>query len=308
MGDTRVTPQEHRVHRAALQAGRPGALWALPGLIFFAFFAIVPLLGVIYLSFTEWNALGAPRFIGLANWVHLVSDPEIKRSLGVTVLLLVFGVALQAPISLLLGVWAAGFEKSRAVLSAIFFVPLLLSTAAIAIMWKQLLDPNFGIPSQLARLFGGSGAFLGTSQGAIMTIVIVMGWQFIPFHTVLYQGAARGIPPSLYQAASIDGAGRVRQFFSITLPQLRNTFITSTIFMVVGGLTAFDTVLILTNGGPGTDTAILPFRMYQEAFRNYHMGYGAAIAVVLVVMATALSLLLVRLSGYDKMQSTQEGL
>ncbi|WP_325169888.1 carbohydrate ABC transporter permease [Arthrobacter sedimenti] len=100
-------------------------------------------------------------------------------------------------------------------------------------------------------------------------------WQFTPFHTLIYQGAAKGIPHVLYQAAAIDGAGMVRQFFSITLPQLRNTAITSIILMVVGGLTTFETVLILTNGGPGTDTTITAFYMYQQAFRSFDFGVGA---------------------------------
>jgi xylobiose transport system permease protein len=175
-------------------------------------------------------------------------------------------------------------------------------------MWKQLLDPNFGIPAQLSAVFGGNGSFLGTQVGAIIALIIVSAWQFIPFHTLIYQGAARSIPQTLYQAAEIDGAGRIRQFFSITLPQLRNSIITSTVLMVVGGLTAFDTVLILTKGGPGTDTATLPYLMYTEAFKTFNMGYGSAIAVLLVAVATVISIAMVRLSGYDKMTSTQEGI
>jgi xylobiose transport system permease protein len=149
---------------------------------------------------------------------------------------------------------------------------------------------------------------LGDQKSALCVIVVVTSWQFIPFHALLYQAGVRAIPESLYQAAEIDGAGTVRQFFHITLPQLRNTIVTSTTFMVVGGLTAFDVILVLTNGGPGTDTSILPFRMYQTAFRAYDMGYASAIALLLLVLSTAVSIALVRLSGYDKMQSTLEGL
>lgn len=223
-----------------------------------------------------------------------------------TGVLLVGNILVQAPVSILLGVWAAGHQRNRAVLSAVFFLPLLLSTAATAIMWRQLLDPNFGLPSKVQWLFGANP--LGTQQGAIACLVLVTSWQFVPFHSLLYQGAARAIPQTLYQAASIDGAGRRLQFFHITLPQLRNTMITSTIFMVVGGLTAFDIVLLLTNGGPGTDTSILPFSMYQTAFRTYDYGYASAIASFLLLIATAASVLLTKLSGYDKMTSTLEGL
>ncbi|MNW50435.1 Maltose transport system permease protein MalF [compost metagenome] len=153
----------------------------------------------------------------------------------------------------------------------------------------------------------GDGNLFGNQSTAIAVLVFVSLWQFTPLHALIYQGAAKAVPPMLYEAAEIDGAGRVRSFFAITLPQLRNTMITSVILMVVGGLTTFDTVLILTNGGPGTDTTITAFYMYQKAFRGFDFGLASAIAVVLVVAATAISLVMVRLSGYDKMRSELEG-
>jgi xylobiose transport system permease protein len=294
--------------RAVSSVERPGAAWAAPGLLFFAVFALAPMAGVLYLSFTSWDGLSSPQFTGLANWSRFISDGQVVDSTVVTGILMLGNIAVQAPVSILLGVWSAGRQRNRAVLSAIFFVPLLLSTAATAVMWRQLLDPNFGIPAKLSWLFGGTADPLGSRSGAIACLVLVTSWQFIPFHTLLYQGAARNIPHTLYQAAEIDGANRVQQFLHITLPQLRTTIITSTTFMVVGGLTAFDIVLLITNGGPGTDTAILPFTMYQTAFRTYDYGYASAIAAFLLLLATGASLALVKLSGYDKMDSTLEGL
>jgi xylobiose transport system permease protein len=241
------------------------------------------------------------------NWSRLVSDPQIVQSTIITAVLLIGNIAVQAPISILLGVWSAGRQRNRAVLSAVFFLPLLMSTAATAVMWRQLLDPNFGILAKLGGWFGDPNLF-GSQNGAIACLVLVTSWQFIPFHTLLYQGAARTVPETLYQAAAIDGAGRARQFFHITLPQLRNTIVTSTTFMVVGGLTAFDIVLLLTNGGPGTDTSTLPFMMYQSAFRTYDYGYASAIAAFLLLLATGASVAMVKFSGYAKMDSTSEGM
>lgn len=281
--------------------------WAIPGLVFFLVFAVAPMVGVLYLSLTNWDGLNAPQFTGLANWSRFIDDGQIWQSTLVTGVLLVGNIAVQAPVSILLGVWSAGHQRNRAVLSAVFFLPLLLSTAATAVMWRQLLDPNFGVPAKLGALLGDTNP-LGTRNGAIVCLIIVTSWQFVPFHSLLYQGAARAIPNTLYQAAEIDGAGRVRQFIHITLPQLRNTMVTSTTFMVIGGLTAFDIVLLLTNGGPGTDTSILPFSMYQTAFRTYDYGYASAIASFLLLLATGASLALMKISGYDKMTSTLEGL
>jgi xylobiose transport system permease protein len=295
------------VRPAAATQARPGAAWAVPGLVFFALFALVPMVGVVYLSLTSWDGLSSPQFTGLNNWSRFLGDGQMWTDTVVTAVLLVGNILVQAPISILLGVWSAGKQRNRAVLSAVFFVPLLFSTAATAVMWRQLLDPNFGIPAKLSGLIGSTD-LLGSQSGAVACLVLVTSWQFIPFHTLLYQGAARTVPETLYQAAAIDGAGRVRQFFSITLPQLRNTIVTSTIFMVVGGLTAFDIVLLLTDGGPGTDTSILPFAMYQTAFRTYDYGYASVIASFLLLLATGASFVMVKLSGYDKMTSTLEGM
>jgi xylobiose transport system permease protein len=304
----RPVRKARRTSPAEAASGRPSAFWAAPGLVFFAVFALVPMAGVVYLSLTSWDGLNTPRYIGLDNWTRMAGDPQIVQSTIVTGILLLGNIAVQAPISILLGVWSAGRQRNRAVLSAVFFLPLLLSTAATAVMWRQLLDPNFGLPATASWLFGGNTNLLGGKAGSIACLVAVTSWQFIPFHSLLYQGAARTVPQSLYEAAEIDGAGRVRQFLSITLPQLRNTVITSTTFMVVGGLTAFDVVLLLTNGGPGTDTTILPFAMYQTAFRTYDYGYASAIAAFLLLLATGASLALVKASGYDKMTSTLEGM
>ncbi|MEW1724264.1 sugar ABC transporter permease [Streptomyces sp. NPDC093109] len=286
---------------------RPGLGWALPATVFFGLFALVPLVLVAVLSFTTWDGLGDPRFAGTDNWVKLLDDPVMIRSLWLSVLLTALGVVTQTPLAILLGVWAAGPQRNRALLSAVFFVPLLLSATAISVLWRALLDPNFGVPAQARWLFG-DGNLLGSRDGAVAVLVLVAAWQFTPLHALIYQGAARAVPEVLYQAAAIDGAGTVRQFFHITLPQLRNSIITSVILMVVGGLTTFDTVLILTQGGPGTDTTITAFYMYQKAFKGFEFGVGSAIALLLVVVATLISLVVVRMSGYDRMSGTKEGM
>ncbi|MEJ2853882.1 MULTISPECIES: carbohydrate ABC transporter permease [unclassified Saccharothrix] len=283
-----------------MRSQRPSGWYAVPAYGFFALFAVLPMLLVVYLSFTSWQGLGTPVPNGTANWSRLIADGEAHAAVGRTVLLMVVSWLFQTPIALLIGVWAAGQQRSRAVLSSIFFLPLLLSTAAIALLWQALLDPNFGIAA-------GGMQFLGDPDIAIYTVVFVISWQYIPFHTLMYQGAARAIPASLYEAATIDGASRVGKFLHITLPQLRYTLVTSSVLMLVGSLTTFDTVLILTGGGPGTATRILPLHMYITGFSGFEMGYASSIAVVLVVLGTALSVAVMRWSGFRAMSSQQEG-
>jgi ABC-type sugar transport system permease subunit len=282
---------------------RPSGWYAVPAFGFFALFAALPMLLVVYLSFTSWQGLGSPVVNGFDNWSRLLADGEAHASVGRTLQLMVVSWAVQTPICMLTGVWAAGHQRSRAVLSSIFFLPLLLSTAAIALLWQALLDPNFGLPQAL----GSQWQFLGDPDIALYTVVFVITWQYVPFHTLLYQGAARAIPAPLYEAATIDGAGRFGQFRHITLPQLRYTLVTSSILMLVGSLTTFDTVLILTGGGPGAATRILPLHMYITGFSGFEMGYASTIAVLLVVFGTALSVIVLRATGFRAMSSQQEG-
>lgn len=290
-------------------APRPGVWYVLPAALFFTVFAIVPLVLVVVLSFTTWPGFGDPQFTGMDNWERLVGDQRVINATRTTLLLTVLGWATQTPMAIAIGVWAAGPQRNRAVLSAVFFLPLLLSSAAIALMFHRFLDPNFGLARDLGPLIGfPDGNILGTRHGALGVLVFVGMWQWIPFHSLLYQAAARTIPQMLYDAARIDGAGRWATFWRITLPQLRNTVVTSSVIIVVGSLITFETVLLLTDGGPGTATQILPFLMYQAGFFEFRMGYASAVATVLVLLGTAISLVIVRFSGFAKMRSTLEGL
>jgi raffinose/stachyose/melibiose transport system permease protein len=282
----------------------------LPAVGFFALFALAPMMIVLVLSFFAWDGLGPPRWAGLANWSRFASDAVTHQAIWLSIKVMVFSWILQTPVSLLLGVYLAGKQRYRAVLGAVYVLPLLLSAAAIGIAWKNLLDPNFGLLGATGDRLGVAWlkqSWLGDSSLAIYVVIFVVGWQFIPFHTLLYQAATRQIPRSLYEAAEMDGAGRVRQFWSITLPQVRYTVVTSTTLILVGSLTYFDLVFVMTGGGPGSETRILPLDMYINGFGSYQMGYASAIAVVLVLLGVALSVLLVKLSGFTKMRSQLEG-
>src|SRR3954470_24269298 len=172
-----VSGRRLKARRAGVGVTRPGFVWAVPATVFFLLFAILPLVLVAVLSFTSWDGLTSPHFNGLANWTKLIHDPVMTQSIWLTLMLTVLGVVVQTPLSILLGVWAAGPQRNRAVLSAIFFVPLLLSAAAVSVLWRALLDPNFGVPSQARWLFGDGNLF-GTQTAAIGVLVFVSTWQF----------------------------------------------------------------------------------------------------------------------------------
>ncbi len=144
-----------------------------------------------------------------------------------------------------------------------------------------MLDPNFGLGAGLGLPFLQQD-WLGKDALAVGVVIFIVSWQFIPFHSLIYQGGVRQIPRSLYEAAELDGAGRMRQFFSITLPQLKYTIITSSTLMVVGSLTFFDLIFVLTAGGPGDATRVLALDMYKRGFMANQMGPASVIAVILV--------------------------
>ncbi|MFC9961380.1 carbohydrate ABC transporter permease [Streptomyces nigra] len=279
---------------------------ATPALLVFVGFAVVPLVGVFLLSFTTWDGIGSIRATGLTSWRAVLSDPGLPHALWVTFLVMAVSWAVQTPISILLGTFLAGRQRYRAVLGVVYFVPLMLSSAAIAIAYEALLDPNFGLGAGL-DIQALSRDWLGRSGLAFGVVIFVVSWQFVPFHSLIYQGGVQQIPKSLYEAAQLDGAGRVRQFFSITLPQLKYTIITSSTLMVVGSLTFFDLIFVLTEGGPGDATRVLALDMYKRGFQASLMGPASVIAVILVLVGLALALLLRRLGGRDAGASQLEG-
>jgi raffinose/stachyose/melibiose transport system permease protein len=289
--------------------GRGGSLsWmAVPALVFFIGFGLIPLVGVLVLSFTSWDGLGAINFAGFDSWRAVLSDPGLPHALWITFLVMAVSWAVQTPASILLGVFLAGHQRYRAVLSVLYFIPLLLSSAAIAITYKALLDPNFGLGAGLHMPLLTQD-WLGRPWLAFGVVIFVVSWQFIPFHSLIYQGGVRQIPRTMYEAAELDGAGRVRIFFSITLPQLKYTIITSSTLMVVGSLTFFDLIFVLTAGGPGDATRVLALDMYKRGFQANLMGPASAIAVILVLVGLALALFLRRLGGRDASHSQLEGI
>jgi raffinose/stachyose/melibiose transport system permease protein len=292
----------------ASRAGGTGAVtWmALPALAFFIAFGLIPLFGVLWLSFTRWDGIGAIHPAGLASWRTVLQGPGLLHALQVTFLVMILSWAVQTPASILIGVFLASHERYRAALAVLYFIPLLLSSAAIAVAYKALLDPNFGLGAGL-HIGLLSQDWLGKDTLAVGVVVFIVSWQFIPFHSLIYQGGVRQIPRSMYEAAEIDGAGRVRQFWSITLPQLKYTIVVSSTLMVVGSLTFFDLIFVLTAGGPGDATRVLALDMYKTGFQADQMGPASAIAVILVLVGLGLALLLRRLGGGADVDSQMEG-
>lgn len=287
------------------------SLMLLPAIAFFLIFALGPMIAAVYISLLNWDGVSTPHWTGFGNWSHAFSDPVTLHAISLTVQVMVLSWIVQTPISLLLGVFLAGRQRYRALLGVFYFLPLLFSAVAIGLIWSSSILSANGALNSFLRAVGASSLaqdWLGSTSIALYAIIAVIAWQFIPFHTLLYQAGTRQIPQVLYEAARIDGAGTLQQFFYITLPQLKYTVVTSTVLILTGSLTYFDVIYVMTGGGPGYATRTLPMQMYITAFQNAQIGYGSAIAVILAAAGVLLSLFLLRITGFGRMESQAEGL
>ncbi|THA75641.1 sugar ABC transporter permease [Streptomyces sp. A0642] len=302
----------HRARPATAHAGGrglSGLLMAAPALLLFGLFALIPLGGVVALSLTSWDGLGSISWAGLSNWSGVLTDGTTWQALWLTVKVMVVSWLVQTPLALALGLFQAPRGRTRAFFAVLWFLPLLLSAVAIGLTWQALLDPSFGVGST-PGLHWLARPLLGSPDLALYTVIFVIAWQFVPFHALLYQAGIRQIPVSLYEAAAIDGAGAMTHLLRITLPQLKYTLVTSSTLMLVGSLTYFDLIFVLSGGtgGPGTATRVLPLAMYITGFQAHDMGRASALATVLVLFGLGLSMITTRLSGFTRMDSQQEGM
>ncbi len=286
-------------------------IWFLvPATLLFAGFVLLPILLAAILSFTSWGGIGPIRFNGLDNWHAFFHDSESIAALKRTFIVVIGCLLLQEPISLVIGVFGAGKQRYRSFFTAVYFLPLLISAAAVGVLWSNLLSPVGGGVQYAAQhwgLFFLSKSWLGDPSLALYTVIVLISWEFMPFHTLLYQAAAQQIPRPLYEAAAIDGVGPWQRHRHITLPMLRNTIITSSTLNILGSFTVFDLIFTLTGGGPGESTRVLALQQYYVGFTQLEFGYASVLAVVLGVIAMLVSLFVIGVTRLGSMSSVTEG-
>ncbi|HOX32228.1 MAG TPA: sugar ABC transporter permease [Spirochaetales bacterium] len=275
--------------------GPKALLFLAPSLLVFALFVFFPLAFSGMLSLTKWDLLSGERpFAGLGNYARLFSDKVFLKALANTALFSLVVVAAAAAAGLAL---ALALDKpifGRAAYRAGIFAPYLTSTAAMALVWLWIFDPQYGlINSALSRLGIAGPAWIASIDWALPALMIMTVWRFAGYDMLLFLGGLQGVPRELKEAAYIDGAGKARIFFRITLPLLSPTtlFVVVTTFITM--FQNFETVAVMTQGGPVNSTNMLVFYLYQNAFQFYEAGYASAIASVLfaiVVAATALQM------------------
>ena len=301
-------PRRNRL--ATVSAAGFGHLLPVPALALLTLFAIVPLVVATILSFSDWSGAGPVHWVGFANWNNLLTNSASQQAFLRTLIAAAVSWVIEITLGAVLGIYLAGPRRYRKYLAVIYFLPMVLSSTAIGIVWANFMDPHFGALAPLLRDLGihSAPALLGSPRSALYAVTAVICWQFTPFNTLLFMGGRRQIPETLYEAARIDGASSFRCLRSITLPQLRYTFVTATILIIVGSLGYFDLFLVMTNGGPGVSTQVLAVRLYVQGFSAAQIGAGSTIGVGLAVVGLIVGVTLVRLTGFGRMRSQQEGL
>ncbi|MHA7167615.1 carbohydrate ABC transporter permease [Arthrobacter bambusae] len=260
--------------------------WALPGVLFVItiHYASTAIGG--FFAFTDWTGLGSFNWIGLDNFVAILSEPSKLLALGNT-LFLAFGSVIIVNIAgLAIALGLNRVIRTRYILRVLFFMPVVLSPLAVSYIWKFIFDFNGPLNAALKALGLGeyTRSWLGDPQFAIWAIVIVACWQQVGFSMVIYMAGLASVPTDIEEAAAIDGAGLLQRLWYVVLPAIRPAVAISTTLGIVNGLRIFDQILALTNGGPAGATETLATLVYKQAFSLGNFGYGAALAVVLTVI------------------------
>ena len=288
-------PRPGRWRRLRRSDAPAAMLYLLPAFIGFAVFYAWPMFQGAWLSFTDWNLLSTPEFVGGENYARLWGDPTFWNALRVTVIYVVVNISTQTILALAIAVLMQRLTVSIAGRSAIL-VPWLIPNVTIAIVSLFMLDPNVGFVNEVIEYLGGrSRSFYGSSELAIVTIALVNTWRNMGYVALLFYAGLQTISPNLYEAAAIDGASGWRTFRQITLPLLRPVTALVLVVSVIGSFQIFDTVAVATRGGPGDSTRVIYYYIYQKAFAQFDMGYAAAMAVVLFGILILLSIAQLRL-------------
>jgi raffinose/stachyose/melibiose transport system permease protein len=286
--------------RPVRSVGRGLSALALPAFVLYGVFVLVALLLAIVLSFTNWPVGGSISFAGLANWRAFFAT-EGPHTLAVTGEVIGLSLVVQIPLSVALGIFAAGRQRYRAVLSWIYVLPLLVSPTGIAITWARLFDPTFGGLSPVL-----TQTWLSSSVTAPILVTMIFSWRIVPFYMILVQAAVRTIPRELSEAAVLDGASRAAEIWHIVLPQLRHTIVVVSILCVTGALTAFDLFYVMTGGGPDEATTTLAVGVYLKAFTDQALGAASVYAVVVAALGVLFAGTVSRLTGFGAMRSERQ--
>ncbi len=291
---TRSKRDRNRLHRVEHR-------WALafvaPPVIGFLAFTLYPILFAAYASLTSWNGLGPMRFVGLKNYVSLFQDEYFLKSLWNTFFYMI-GIPIGLVLSLLLAIALNRKIPGRTAFRTIYYIPVVSSLAAIAIVWQFAYNGDFGLVNQVLAWFGIEGPDWLQNTATVKPAIIIMAvWKGLGYSMLLYLAAIQSVPTSLYEAASLDGAGAFQKFRSITLPMVRPVTFFLVVTNIIAGAQIFTEINIMTpTGGPEFSSASVVWYIWRKAFKYQQMGYATAMAIALGLIVFVITVIQFRLN------------
>jgi raffinose/stachyose/melibiose transport system permease protein len=289
------------VSRALAPPGEPrrvAYLYLLPALAVFALFVLAPLAHSVWLSLFEWDGVTPGTWVGLHNYGQVVGDPELRAAFSHSLVLVGFYAVLPVLIGLVL---AAAMSRARvrglALFRTVLFLPQVIALVVVGVMWRMIYAPEGGLLNEALGLVGlGGQDWLGSFSLALPSVGLIGAWVMYGLAMVLLLAGVQKIPQSLYDAARVDGAGAVREFFTVTLPGLRNEVAVALTLTTIQALRSFDIVYVTTGGGPGDSTSVPAYEVYDRAFRGGDVGTASAIGVYIVALIFVLVFLINRVA------------
>lgn len=278
-------------------------LFILPAFLVYAAFALFPLFRSAQFSLYKWSGLGPARFVGLANYRALLHDDAFLASVGHALTLIIFYAVLPLVVGLALAaILRRGQVRGLGVFRSVIFLPQVIALAVIAVSWRQIYSPD-GDLNSLLRAVGLGGlakGWLGDPGWALPAVGFIGTWLEMGLMMLLLLAGMGRIPDSLYEAARLDGAGPVREFFAITLPSVRGEIATGLVLTIIAALKTFDLVYLTTAGGPGTATTVPSYEVYRRAFVLKNVGSASAVAIMLTALVFAINALVTRIGERER--------
>jgi len=274
-------------------------LLVAPALLLYAAVVPYPIIRSIIYSFYQWNIVGTPKFIGWTNFIRLFTkDYVFFTALTNTFIFTVGSILLQIPLAFVLAVKLSKEGFLHRFFKSIYFLPCTLSAAAVSLLWQFIYHPNMGMLNATLRFLGLDSltrTWLAEPQWALIAVIVSISWQWFGYHMVIFLTGLTSVPAEIFEAARVDGATGWREVKHITYPLLKPFIKISLIMITTSSIKAFDNVYVLTGGGPANSSTVLALHMYTKAFRQLQFGYGAAIAVVLLVLCVFMTVSLQKL-------------
>ena len=279
-----------RKKKEALQ----GIIYVLPSFILIMAFCIIPIFMSGYFSFTSYNIMTPPKFVGLENYERVFQDGYVADAAKNTLLYVLMTVPAQTILSLVFAAFLAYKmqNKTGGFLRSVMFIPVIASAVTAGTIWRIILNIEGGLLNNILNFFHlDSVNWLGSTKTALISICIVAVWKNVGYFLVIYYAGIMGISKDLYEAAKVDGATSIQQFFKITLPMLKPITYLVVTLGIIWSFQVFDLAYLMTGGGPGRATVTLVMGIYNAAFKQYKMGYACAMAMLLLLIVVIINVI-----------------